>query len=67
MMRSIDELSIGDVVLLPLYGEVKVKRYFFDPAHNRQFITLIVQLNDRELKLICTRNMFFDYVRFEIG
>lgn len=66
-MKSIDELCRGDVLLLPYYGEVKVIRLFFDPAHSREFITLILLCDEKELKLTCTRNMCFQYVRFDLG
>lgn len=67
MMRSIDELCRGDILLLPYYGEVKVIRLFFDPAHNRQFITLLLLWNEKQLRLTCTRNMCFEYVRFDLS
>lgn len=59
----IDALSIGDVILLPVYGESRVMRLpFFDPAHNRQLITLIVLCEAGEKRLLCARNMAFQYV-----
>lgn len=58
----IDALSIGDVVLLPVYGESRVMRTpFFDPAHDRQLITLIVLCEAGEKRLLCARNMAFQY------
>ncbi len=66
-MKSIDELCIGDVLLLDYYGEVRVNRLFFDPAHNREFITLLLSCDEKTLRLICTRNMCFEYVRFDLG
>lgn len=61
----IDALSIGDVILLPVYGESRVMRLpFFDPAHNRQLITLIVLCEAGEKRLLCARNMAFQYVGF---
>lgn len=64
----IDALSIGDVIVLPVWGEVRVmKTPFFDPAHDRQFITLIVLYKDEPMRLICTRNMCFQYVCFDLG
>lgn len=64
----IDALSIGDVVLLPVYGESRVMRTpFFDPAHNRQFITLMLMCKEKIITLTCTRNMCFQYVCFDMG
>lgn len=61
----IDALSIGDVILLPGSGESRVMRLpFFDPAHNRQLITLIVLCEAGEKRLLCARNMAFQYVGF---
>lgn len=61
----IDALSIGDVILLPVYGESRVVRTpFFDPAHKRLLITLIVLTNAGVKKLLCARNMCFQYVCF---
>lgn len=58
----IDALSIGDVVLLPIWGRSRVMRTpFFDPAHNREFVTLIVDTNAGTKKLTCARNMAFQY------
>jgi len=64
----IDALSIGDVVLLPVYGQSRVIRTpFFDPAHNRQFITLVLLCGEKIITLICARNMCFQYVCFDLG
>lgn len=64
----IDALNRGDVVLLPLIGEVRVIRTpFFDPAHNREFITLVLANDERQYTLICTRNMCFQHVRYVLG
>lgn len=61
----IDALSIGDVILLPVYGESRVVQIpFFDPAHNRLLVTLIVLTNAGIKKLLCARNMCFQYVCF---
>lgn len=63
----IDALSIGDVVLLPCYGESRVMRTpYFDPAHNRQFITLKLLCGEKIITLICARNMCFEHVRLEV-
>jgi len=64
----IDGLSIGDVIVLPVWGEVRVmKTPFFDPAHDRQFITLIVLCDDKTIRLTCARNMCFQYVGLDLG
>lgn len=61
----IDALSKGDVVLLAVYGESKVMGTpFFDPAHNREYVTLLLMTKRGMKKLICTRNKCFQYVRF---
>lgn len=58
----IDGLSIGDVIELPVYGESRVMRLpFFDPAHNREFITLKLLCKEKIITLICARNMCFQY------
>lgn len=63
----IDALSRDDVILLAVYGESKVMRTpFFDPAHNREYVTLLVMTHDGIKKLICTRNKCFQYVRYEL-
>ena len=62
----ISELDKGDVVLLPLYGECIVLRLFFDPAHNRDFITLLLLYKGGDLRLICARNMRFHYVGLDL-
>ena len=63
----IDALNRGDVILLAVYGESKVMGTpFFDPAHNREYVTLLVMTHDGLKKLICTRNKCFQYVRYEL-
>lgn len=58
----IDALSIGDVILLPMWGRSRVVRTpFFDPPSNREFVTLIVDTSEGMKKLICARNMAFQY------
>ncbi len=63
----IDALSIGDVVLLPVYGESRVIQLpYFDPAHNREFITLKLLCGEKIITLICARNMCFQHVRLDL-
>lgn len=58
----IDALSIGDVVLLPMWGRSRVVRTpFFNPSHNRLLVTLIVDTSEGMKKLLCARNMAFQY------
>lgn len=65
--KYIHELCIGDVIQLPVYGRIKViKAPYFDPAHNREYITLELKNDSGALKLICTRNMSFDYLGFDL-
>lgn len=65
--RYIHELCIGDVIQLPVYGRfIVVKAPYFNPAHNRQYVTLELSNEWRTLKLICMRNMRFDYLGFEM-
>jgi hypothetical protein len=66
--KSISELCIGDVVQLPVYGRFKViKAPYFNPAHNRQYVTLELKNEWRSLTLTCDREMRFDYVGFYFG
>lgn len=61
----IDALNKGDVILLPVYGESRVMRTpFFNPSHERLLVTLIVGTSVGEKKLLCARNMCFQYVCF---
>lgn len=61
----IDALNRGDVILLPVYGEsVVMCTPFFNPSHNRMLVTLIVSTSVGEKKLLCARNMCFQYVCF---
>lgn len=63
----ISDLNRGDVVLLPLYGEcIVIRSAFFDPALNREFISLLLVHKAGELRLICTRNMCFHYVGLDL-
>ena len=60
--RYVWELNRGDVVLLPLYGKSRVLTTpFFDPAHNRLYVTLIIESGGGVKRLICTRSMIFQY------
>ncbi len=60
--KYIHELCIGDVVLLPVWGRSRVVcTPFFNPPSNRDFVTLIVDTSEGMKKLICTRNMCFQY------
>ena len=61
----IDALNKGDVIRLPTYGESRVMcTPFFNPAHNRLLVTLIVMTKAGEKKILCARNMCFQYVCF---
>ena len=61
--RRVELLSKDDVVLLPLWGEVRVMTNpSFAPGSNRTLIELIVCKGKRILKLTCARNMYFEYV-----
>lgn len=61
----IDALNKGDVILLPMYGESRVMDTpFFNPSHERLLVTLIVSTSVGEKKLLCARNMCFQYVCF---
>lgn len=64
MTKTLDELCIGDVLLLPIpYGESGVIRLpFFDPGE-RAYCKIIVGTQGKRITLICTRNMYFEYVR----
>lgn len=63
----ISELDRGDVVLLPVYGEcIVIRKAFFDPAHNREFNTLLLVHKGGDLRLICARNMRFQYVGLDL-
>ena len=60
--KYIHELCIGDVLLLPIWGRSRVVRTpFFNPPSNRELVTLIVDTDAGEKKLICARNMAFQY------
>jgi len=61
--RRIELLSKDDVVLLPLWGEVRViTNPSLIPGSNRQLIELVVSTEKQILKLTCARNMYFQYV-----
>lgn len=61
--RRVELLSKDDVVLLPLWGESRVMTNpFFLPGSNRTLIVLYVHTDKELKKLICARNMYFEYV-----
>lgn len=61
--RRVELLSKDDVVLLPLWGEVRVMTNpSFVPGSNRTLIVLYVHTDKELKKLICARNMYFEYV-----
>lgn len=60
--RYVHDLNVRDIVLLPLYGKSEVMRICFDPADNRQFITLQLRNGARTFSLKCTRNMQLYYL-----
>lgn len=63
-MKTLDELCIGDVLLLPIpYGISRVVRLpFFEPGGDRRFVKLILEIEKGMIPLTCTRNMSFEYL-----
>lgn len=67
LTKYIHELCIGDVIQLPVYGRMTVvKAPYFNPAHNRELITLELKNEWRTLTLLSLRYMRFDYLGFEL-
>lgn len=63
--KAIHDLSIGDVVLLPICGEARVmKRPFFDPPDKRDVVHVIVSTKAGIMKLSCTRSTCFQYLGY---
>ena len=60
--KAIHDLSIGDVVLLPLWGRSKVMSVpTILPGSNRMIVVLIVSCEKGIKRLLCERNMSFQY------
>lgn len=60
--KKIELLDKNDVVLLPIWGRSKVMKVpTLLPGSNRTLIVLYVNTNKGFKKLICERNMSFQY------
>lgn len=61
--KYVHDLSVRDIILLPIWGRCEVMHApRFDPADNREFITLRLRNGARTFSLKCTRNMQFYYL-----
>lgn len=59
----VELLTKDDVIHLPIWGRVRVMQSpSYVPASNRTLIQLNVCTQEKEIKLMCTRAMCFEYV-----